>query len=61
MKRLGFAGLGFLVLALAWAVFLEPNGLALGWLRGESYFDGRPASYWARELDRWQPADFWLG
>jgi HEAT repeat protein len=39
-----FAGL------LVVGLFIEPTGVALGYLRGESFYDGRPSGYWARQL-----------
>jgi hypothetical protein len=28
-----------------------------GWLAGEPFYDGRPASYWASEIERWETQD----
>jgi hypothetical protein len=49
-KRLLFAG-GALTLLCAWLAFLvSVRYPVLGWLRGEPFFDGMPASYYARTL-----------
>lgn len=34
----------------ATVALLEPNGVVLGWLRGESFFQKRPTSYWRKCL-----------
>jgi hypothetical protein len=55
MKRritLLFAGaeaVSFLV-----AVWFEPTCIVRGSLRGEAFFDGKPTSWWRRELTRWE-------
>jgi hypothetical protein len=36
------------------AFWLHETGIVLGWLRGEAFYQGRPTSYWSRELARWQ-------
>lgn len=38
----------------AFAVWLEPTRVPWGWLSGEAFYDGRPTSWWARELERWE-------
>jgi HEAT repeat protein len=49
MKRLAAGAL--IVLAIAAAVaLLEPSGTVLGQLRGEKFYDGRPTSFWRKEL-----------
>jgi len=45
-----------LVILAAFAVWLEPTRVVWGWLRGEAYYQGRPASYWSEEVARWHPA-----
>jgi hypothetical protein len=40
-----------LAAALLW---FEPTGVVRGWLRGEAFYDGRPTSYWSRELQTWR-------
>ena len=42
-----------LVILTAFAVWLEPTRVVWGWLRREAFYDGRPTSYWASELERW--------
>src|SRR5436190_8885139 len=41
-----------LVTLAACAVWLEPTRVVWGWLRGEAFYQGRPTSYWSRELER---------
>src|ERR1051325_58052 len=36
------------------AVYFEPTYCVRGVLRGEEFYNGRPASYWAAELERWE-------
>lgn len=43
-----------LIILAAFAVWLEPTRVPWGWLRGEAFYDGRPTSWWARELERWE-------
>ncbi len=46
----------FLLIALigvALAVYFEPSHCVRGWLRGEAFYDGRPTSYWAAEIEQW--------
>jgi len=42
-----------LAILVAFAVWLEPTRVVWGWLRREAFYDGRPTSYWASELERW--------
>jgi hypothetical protein len=42
---------GLVVLVVAW---FEPTHVIRGWLRGEAFYDGRPTSYWAAEIERWE-------
>ena len=61
-RRLLFAAVGCIVLSLA--AWFEPTCVVKGWLRGEAFYEGRPTSYWSRELSRWQnvgPFAFLLG
>jgi hypothetical protein len=51
-RRIWFALIALAGVALA--VYFEPTHCVRGWLRGEAFFDGRPTSYWAEELERWQ-------
>src|SRR5947209_4038854 len=46
------AGLAVAVLA----VLLDPTYVLRGVLRGQSFFQGRPTSYWHRELQSEDPA-----
>jgi hypothetical protein len=43
-----------LVIVAAFAVWLEPTRVVWGWLRGEAFYQGRPTSYWSRELAMWR-------
>jgi hypothetical protein len=38
------------------AAWFEPTCVVRGWLCGEAFYQGRPTSYWSRELGRWEPA-----
>jgi hypothetical protein len=38
----------------AFAVWLEPTRVVWGWLRGEAFYQGRPTSWWSREILHWQ-------
>ena len=38
------------------AVYFEPSFCVRGRLHGEAFYDGRPTSYWAGEIERWQSA-----
>jgi len=44
-----------LILAIlaAFAVWLEPTRVVWGWLRGEAFYQGRPTSWWARQIEPW--------
>jgi hypothetical protein len=42
------------VIGLA-TLWFEPTGVVRGWLRGETFYDGRPANYWSRQLQGWSP------
>jgi len=39
----------------AFAVWLEPTRVVWGWLRGEAFYQGRPTSFWSREIKQWRP------
>src|SRR5213080_3365680 len=43
--------LGFLGIAVVLAAFNYWS--IVGWLRQESFYDGRPTSYWEAELEQW--------
>ena len=57
-RRLLRWSLIFVALA-AFAVWLEPTRVVWGWLRGEAFYQGRPTSWWAEELDYWQVGYLW--
>lgn len=42
---------GLVLVALLGAVFFDPSHSLLGRIRGESFFDGYPTSYWGEQLD----------
>jgi hypothetical protein len=46
--RISFVCIFALLPVLAW---FEPTYVVRGWLRGEAFYQGRPASYWRRELE----------
>ena len=51
MKRRRLLRWSLIIVALAaFAIWLEPTRVVWGWLRGEEFYDGRPASWWAAEL-----------
>ena len=43
-------------LFLALGVYFEPTHCVRGWLHGEAFYDGRPTSYWAIEIEQWECA-----
>jgi len=43
-----------LVILAAFAVWLEPMRVVWGWLRGDAFYQGRPTSYWASQIARWE-------
>lgn len=36
------------------AVYFEPTYCVRGHLHGEAFFDGKPTSWWRRELENWE-------
>ena len=48
-----FFGIGALV--VAGAILLDPTRVVTGFLRGESFYRGRPATYWGRALKNQDP------
>jgi HEAT repeat protein len=48
--------LGVLLLLAVAGVFLDPTRVVIGWMSNESFFQGRPSSYWERELRSREPA-----
>jgi hypothetical protein len=53
-KRRLFRWSLILITLAAFAVWLEPTRVVWGWLRGEAFYQGRPASWWANELGQWE-------
>jgi len=45
-----FAVIGCLVGLVALGIFLDPSRVALGYLRGEKFYQGRPTGYWRKAL-----------
>src|SRR5687768_6652762 len=52
MRRRSYLLVVLLLFAI-FAVWLEPTRVVWGWLRGEAFYEGRPTSWWAMELNRW--------
>src|SRR6516164_8356433 len=50
MGRRLLLGIMILVALVAAAVFLDPSRTVLGWLNGEPFYQGRPASAWRKAL-----------
>jgi len=50
-RRLFWAMTVVLILA---AILFEPTAVVRGWLRGESFYQGRPTTYWSNEFRQWQ-------
>jgi hypothetical protein len=42
------------LIGVALAVYFEPSHCVRGWLWGEAFFDGRPTSFWAAEIQQWE-------
>ena len=57
MKRRRLVALAIVTVGLVGFVFLDPNCLVAGWVRGESFYKGRPTTSWSRELGQWH--DLW--
>ena len=55
MRKLWIVLLSLLCLT-AVCCWLDPTGVVRGWLRGESFCQGRPTSYWSRALRSDDPA-----
>jgi hypothetical protein len=49
--------LSLLLAAALLAAWFEPTRCVRGVLRGEPFYDGRPASWWAAEWDHWPAMD----
>src|SRR5688572_22702384 len=54
-KKLIILVLGGVLAGAAAVVFLEPSGVVLGWVRGESFFQDRPTRYWRKALQDKDP------
>src|SRR5262249_2270157 len=50
MKKWLWLGLVVLVLVAVGVFLFEPTGVLLGWVSGESFFQGRPTRYWRKAL-----------
>jgi HEAT repeat protein len=55
MKKGLLLGLVGLLVLLGVAVWLEPTGVALGWLHGEAFYRDRPTRYWRKALTSADP------
>jgi hypothetical protein len=51
-------GLALAALTVAGLLLPVPGLVCVGWLRGESFYRGRPTSWWRQELIHWTP--FWV-
>lgn len=53
MKRRWQILIGMALLALVGAAVLNPaiRWRVIGWARSEAFYQGRPTSYWAREIE----------
>jgi HEAT repeat protein len=56
MKRGLILVLGVVLVLLALGVWLEPTGVVLGWMSGETFFRDRPTRYWRKVLTSSDPA-----
>jgi hypothetical protein len=54
-RRIAIAAALILVVVGVW--FESATRVGRGWLTGEPFYDGRPASYWANEIERWETQD----
>jgi HEAT repeat protein len=55
MKKGLLLGLLGLLVLLGLGVWLEPTGVALGWLHGEAFYRERPTRYWRKALTSEDP------
>jgi hypothetical protein len=46
-----------LIVVAAAVVFEAVTHIGRGWLFGEPFYEGRPASFWAVEIERWETQD----
>jgi HEAT repeat protein len=56
MKRSLIGVLIVTLVLLAVGVWLEPTGVVLGWMNGETFYQNRPARYWSKALTSSDPA-----
>ncbi|MBI3409866.1 MAG: hypothetical protein HY040_16125 [Planctomycetes bacterium] len=54
MKRKRFVVFLLVLVAVAFGIWLEPTRVVWGWLRGEAFYQGRPTSWWKKELSCWK-------
>jgi hypothetical protein len=61
MKRRRRVWLAWAVLLVVAAAFVHPavRWGVIGWARGEAFYQGRPTSYWVREVRRLDMLDMW--
>ncbi len=53
-KRRRWYWLAALVVLGGFGLWLEPTRVPYGWLRGETFYQGRPTSYWRGEMQQWR-------
>jgi hypothetical protein len=55
MKRRRRLWLALVLLLFVAASFMLPavRWRVIGWVKGEAFYEGRPTSYWANEIDEW--------
>jgi hypothetical protein len=51
-RRIWFALLAVVALTVA-GLYESITHVGRGWLCGEAFYQGRPTSYWAEEIDQW--------
>jgi HEAT repeat protein len=56
MKRRLIMSLGVVLALLAVGVWIEPTGVVLGWINGETFYQNRPSRYWGKALTSSDPA-----
>ena len=54
-RKRTLAWLAAALVVAALAVYFEPTHSVRGWLYGEAFFDGRPTSWWRREIAAYFP------
>jgi hypothetical protein len=53
MKRRYRIALLLVPVLAVFIVWLEPTRVIWGWMRGETFYQGRPTSYWAARIQPW--------